>query len=221
MERQFPGGLQTADGEFLRAPRFESMYEGSDTASINSSDDDHWGGQIGGYNENSSQYPLPPVGLSVGVDQVQGETLGKDELAAMLEVGWEDKPSVKGRQPMSPTTPQSPFRSPKRGSQPRYQLPDAVGAAPAAQYDPYVPLQRQFTTSSQASSGLSHETRSPTVTSGTTYKDGTTSAVGHDYRTHAKKRSASAAPGARHDGYGPLGPLDPGEVPLSPQLNRF
>ena len=70
------------------------MYDGSDTVSIISTDDDQWGAQIGAYNENSSQFPPPAVGLMVDMNTVAAaETVGKAELEAMLEAGWDDRPS--------------------------------------------------------------------------------------------------------------------------------
>ncbi|KAH7108196.1 chitin synthase-domain-containing protein [Auriculariales sp. MPI-PUGE-AT-0066] len=210
MERQF-GGVQTADGEFLRPPRFESMYDGSDTVSIISTDEDQWGGQIGGYNENSTQFPPPPVGVFASeVTLASAETLGKEELEAMLELGWDDKPSMPNSRGLdSPSTPpaNSPFRTPSKGSSnvsngARFQLADAP---PAARYDPYVPLQRQFTGNSQASI----EAKSPTT--GTTFRDGPTAAA----------RGGSQRPTLRTDGYGPLTPGDPGDEVMSPQRNRF
>ncbi|QRV93872.1 chitin synthase [Ceratobasidium sp. AG-Ba] len=58
--------FERAHGQFnngLRAD--ESYYDGnSDTVSIVSSEDDMWAHQVGGYNEQSSHYPPPPVTLN-------------------------------------------------------------------------------------------------------------------------------------------------------------
>ncbi|EIW83255.1 glycosyltransferase family 2 protein [Coniophora puteana RWD-64-598 SS2] len=84
MERMHPGGFVTSENDLLAppmAPGFAgyngfrssgstaSFYDGgSDTYSVASSDDDTWGGQIGGYNENGAAYPPPPVGLFTPAD---------------------------------------------------------------------------------------------------------------------------------------------------------
>jgi len=131
-ERTHPGAFMGAGNpDFLIAPDTRSMYDGSDTVSVTSSDDDHWGGQIGGYNENGAAFPPPPVGLFVPEQTKAGPTVGGADLEAMLEMGFDDKP----------TPPNSTYA-------PRYQLNDAptaqmgVGAA-------YSPLTR---TSSPAAS---------------------------------------------------------------------
>lgn len=90
MERAHPGGFIHGDREYLTAPDRRSW---SDSQSLASSDDDHWGTQIGAYNEHSGQYPLPPVGLVLprGPALENAETVGGAELEAMLEQGFEDR----------------------------------------------------------------------------------------------------------------------------------
>ncbi|KAL4074286.1 glycosyltransferase family 2 protein [Scleroderma citrinum] len=111
MERMHPGGFLSAENDFLSV-RTGGQYDGSDTHSLASSDDDHWGLQIGAYNENSIQYPPPPVGL-LARSQVasDGKVIDSAEMEAMLESGFDDDSS-------SP----SPSRTPTFG--PRYQLSD-------------------------------------------------------------------------------------------------
>ncbi|KAG6331641.1 hypothetical protein ID866_7449 [Astraeus odoratus] len=111
MERMHPGGFLSPDNDLLSV-RTGSQYDSSDTHSLASSDDDHWGPQIGAYNENSTQYPPPPVGLfpvmgGVGND---GKVIDGAEMEAMLEAGFDDDSSP------------SPSRTPTFG--PRYQLSD-------------------------------------------------------------------------------------------------
>ncbi|RDB24874.1 Chitin synthase 1 [Hypsizygus marmoreus] len=109
-ERSHPSGYIAGDGELLsvRGMDSRSQYDGSDTVSVASSDDDHWGPQIGGYNENNSQYPPPPVGLLVPREQLQSaKTVDGAELEAMLEMGFDSRP----------TPPSSTYA-------PRYQLSD-------------------------------------------------------------------------------------------------
>lgn len=109
-ERSHPSGYITGDGDLLgvRGADSRSQYDGSDTFSLNSSDDDHWGPQIGGYNEHHIEYPPPPVGL-IPQDETlhSAKTVDGAELEAMLESGFNDRPT-----PPSPTY------------APRYQLSD-------------------------------------------------------------------------------------------------
>jgi chitin synthase len=94
-ERAHPAGFYTGDGDLL-STRFEvrSQYDGSDTLSLASSDDDHWGQQIGGYNEHNTKYPPPPVGLHIAPNALESaKTVHAAELEAMLETGFDDRPS--------------------------------------------------------------------------------------------------------------------------------
>ena len=174
-ERQH-GAYISGNGELTARSEVWSQYDGSDTVSVASSDDDHWGAQIGGYNENSTQYPPPPPGLMHMPQALESaETVAASDLEAMLEVGFDDRP---GRQRDAP----------------RYNLADrGIGYAPisrttspglAAQADPLTP-----------------------TTPGTPETGGLSTAVGSDWKTHAKKRSGGRS--GKHE-YGPLGPLDPG-----------
>lgn len=110
MERMHPGGFLSTDNDLLSV-RTGSQYDGSDTHSLASSDDDHWGLQIGAYNENSIQYPPPPVGL-LPISEVAsgGKVIDGVEMEAMLEAGFDDDSNP------------SPSRTPT--SAPRYQLSD-------------------------------------------------------------------------------------------------
>jgi len=93
-ERSHPAGYIAGADDLLSARDVRSQYDGSDAYSIASSEDDTWGGQIGGYNENSVQYPPPPVGLVMPADRVleTAKTVDASELEAMLESGF-DEPS--------------------------------------------------------------------------------------------------------------------------------
>jgi chitin synthase len=97
-ERTHPAGYQTGEG-YLHTRHEVKSYDGSDTTSVASSDDDHWGTQIGGYNEHNPSYPPPPLALPLQHVNASGETLGGDQLEAMLEVGFDD-----GLSPNSSTT---------------------------------------------------------------------------------------------------------------------
>ncbi|KAF5389403.1 hypothetical protein D9757_004392 [Collybiopsis confluens] len=92
-ERAHPGGYVAGEDDLLSARDARSQYDTSDSYSITSSEDDHWGMQIGGYNEDSSQYPPPPVGLAMPEDRAleSAKTLEASELEAMLESGFDDR----------------------------------------------------------------------------------------------------------------------------------
>ncbi|KAI8969577.1 chitin synthase-domain-containing protein [Trametes punicea] len=86
------GAFIGANGELVARSEVYSQYDGSDTVSVASSEEDHWGAQIGGYNENSTQYPPPPVALMPqGFESA--ETVAASDLEAMLEAGFDDRPS--------------------------------------------------------------------------------------------------------------------------------
>ena len=178
-ERQH-GAYLGSNGELTARSEVYSQYDGSDTVSVASSDDDHWGAQIGGYNENSVQYPPPPVTLMPNA-LASAETIAGSDLEAMLEVGFDDR---------------SPGRT--RGHEARYQLSDRGNG--------YTPLSRS------TSPGVQTAQAAPLLQpiSPTTPADSVgaiSSAVGADWKTHAKKRSGGRS--GKQD-YGPLGPLDPG-----------
>ncbi|KAF9222638.1 glycosyltransferase family 2 protein [Gyrodon lividus] len=104
LERLHPGGFIMTEHDLLSV-RGGSQYDGSDTYSLASSEDDQWGHQVGGYNETCGQYPPPPVGLyDIGdVPGGEGKTLGGAELEAMLESGFEEPDHSPARTPVSST----------------------------------------------------------------------------------------------------------------------
>jgi chitin synthase len=111
-ERIHPSGYYAGDGDSMMLSTHDarSQYDGSDSYSLHSADDDHWGMQIGGYNEHNAKYPPPPVGLMPHDPALESaETVDSKELEAMLEMGFDDAP-VNGP-PSQPTA--------------RYQLQDA------------------------------------------------------------------------------------------------
>lgn len=110
MERMHPGGFLSPDNDLLSV-RTGSQHDGSDTYSLTSSDDDHWGSQIGAYNENIAPHAPPPVGpFPVPHTGNDSKFLDGVELEAMLETGFDDDSSP------------SPSRTPTLG--PRYHLSD-------------------------------------------------------------------------------------------------
>jgi len=94
-ERIHPTGYQPGEG-YLTTRHEVKSYDGSDTTSVLSSDDDHWGTQIGGYNEHNPSYPPPPLTLQIQHANASGETLAGDQLEAMLEAGFDDGLSPNG-----------------------------------------------------------------------------------------------------------------------------
>ena len=180
-ERAHPSGYNAGDTDFLGVRSdAHSQYDGSDTVSIASSDEDQWGPQIGGYNENNSQYPPPPPGLQHLAPQAlaSATTVGGAELEAMLDRGWDERPSANSSTDYLHPAPAA-----------RFQLSDG----PAGTYTP-------------VSRGMMPPIQSPV--SPTRPTEGASSAVGSDWKTHAKRRSGGGSAGS--DDYGPLGPLDPG-----------
>jgi len=194
MERAHPAGYFNSDGDFLsiRGADTRSQYDGSDTFSINSSEDDHWGPQIGGYNENNASYPPPPAVLHLEPEALQSaKTLGTADLEAMLEMGFDDRPE--------PDTNYQSVRTPQGGTfAARYQLSDSA----PQRGNGYAPLERSTSPSPRVLSPISPHTPLPPM-------NGVSSAVGGDRKTHMKKRSGGRSRPSR-DEYGPLGPLDPG-----------
>ncbi|KAI0029717.1 glycosyltransferase family 2 protein [Vararia minispora EC-137] len=180
--RAHPGGFVAGDEYLSVRSAVESTYDGSDAASVTSSED-HWGANIGGYNENNMQYPPPPVGLHSLPSG--GKLIGEDDLEAMLESGWDEGPSPSASTDalhaapshLVPPTPGAPTHAP------RYQLSDGGDGGGGG----YAPLGRGPRPPSPSTPGAKTSA----------LEDGS-------WKGHMKKRS-----GERRD-YGPLGPLDPG-----------
>ena len=127
-ERMHPSGYNAGEREFLVAPDARSQYDGSDTLSLNSSDDDHWGTQIGGYNEHNPHYPPPPAAFVPDTNTLEAaKTVDGSELEAMLEMGFDERPS--------PTPPNSTYV-------PRYQLTDGSTTQLVSAGNGYSPLTR-------------------------------------------------------------------------------
>lgn len=199
MERAYPRGfpadpMLAPQAGFLR-PGTTFSDDGhweSDTVSVvSSNDEDQWGAQIGGYNEHGTMYPPPPRALHSPSMYEGGETLGKDELEAMLDQGFDDAPPALPPLPGGMTQTTQRFQLSDGG----YSKKSNNGYTQVGSHHPPPP---QHITSPV----------SPTVT-----PDGTSSAVDGERRTHVKKRSA----GGRNilenpeggEEYGPLGPLGP------------
>ena len=179
-ERAHPSGYLTGDQDLLGVrSEVHSSYDGSDTVSVTSSED-HWGPQIGEYNEHNAQYPPPPPGLLPVPKHTleSAKTIDERDLEAMLESGWDPSPNTSTEQ-------LHPAQQRPSAMAARFQLTDGPMGGPSY-------------------SAVRQNTFNSTPSRAT---HGTSSAVGHvqDWKTHVKRRSG----GQRND-YGPLGPLDPG-----------
>ncbi|KAF9264247.1 glycosyltransferase family 2 protein [Marasmius fiardii PR-910] len=177
-ERQHGQGFYAGD-ELLSATDLRSQYDGSDSYSVVSSDEDQWGGQIGGYNEHNTQFPSPPMAL-IPENQVSygGKTVDGAELEAMLEMGFDDdrtspsgSPRVRGYQ--------------RANNESTTQLTSGHHEYPARPASPSV---QPF---------MDHS--SSTLFSPTTPTTPMTT-------IHGVSTTESGRP---REGYGPLGPLDP------------
>ena len=178
-----------------------SQYDGSDTVSMASSDEDHWGTQIGTYNENSAQYPPAPPDILMpsGEFLAKAEVVGGDDLAAMLEAGFDRESYRSGSGPNTPYSSTTRFLDANGqpiGTQ-RYQLSDN----PSPPRNAYPAYPQQLRNVGDQRPPMRHVTSpvSPIVP-----VKASSSAIEH--KTHAKKRSGGRSGGG---GYGPLGPLDP------------
>lgn len=184
-ERAHPEGYIVGDQEHLHVRSdINSTYDGSDTVSVTSSED-HWGPQIGEYNENNVQYPPPPPTLQPIPQHTleSAKTIDGRDLEAMLESGWDPSPNASTDNLHAAQSRPPPMS-------PRIRLPDGRSIG-GSSYSPVGPP--------------SPYSNSPITPQST---QGASSAVGHgqDWKTHVSRRSGG---GHRHD-YGPLGPLDPG-----------
>lgn len=134
----------TANGELLTVRSdVHSQYDGSDTMSVTSSEDDHWGAQIGGYNENNPQYPPPPLALMPQA-MPSGESIAGSDLEAMLEQGFDDRsPQTAGYQ--------------SQGA-PRYQLSDRPGYTPLSRTGASSPVSPSRPVGAMSSAAEEHRT---------------------------------------------------------------
>ncbi|KAL4244083.1 Chitin synthase [Abortiporus biennis] len=139
--------LRKIKREERRRREFEKLQGTYLAANSDFLEDDHWGAQIGGYNENSMAYPPPPIGLMPQA-HVSAETVASSDLEAMLENGFDDRPSR--------------TRSPGEQPATRYQLSDSRPGG-----NGYTPLTRAGspsilspTTPDATSSAIAEEYRS-------------------------------------------------------------
>jgi chitin synthase len=215
LDRNYPGGLRPGP----RGPEQYSMafseFDG-DNSSLAPSEDDRWGAQVGGYNENSSQWAPPPATLmGPNMAILEGaETLGGAELEAMLDRGFDHRENRDSSTTMSST---GPFLDARHQS--RFQLSDqGVIMPPSNRFDAYAPV------SSRTPSPGPQMTNYPDIGSPRSPTGGASPAI--DFQGHVKKRSNGGrlrndseeilrhTPGTSpttslSQEWGPLGPLDP------------
>lgn len=140
-DRMHPAGYISSENDLLSARNdARSQYgDGSDTHSVVSSEDDHYGPQIGGYNENNAQFPAPPVGLFGSGNGGDGnKVVGGAELEAMLESGFDDDESPQ----RTPTSAMYAARyqlsdNPSQQRLMSYASSDSGSRTPPVQYQPY------------------------------------------------------------------------------------
>lgn len=211
MSRAFPSGFGPGGNLGVRDNVYSQYGDGSDTQSIASSfqDDDQWGPQIGGYNENNPAFPPPPDVLIPKVEVLNGAgTIGGDDLEAMLEVGFDDRRDGGGDLHMQQQNASSTHLLQPQNV-PRFQLSDG-GPSPSVSPQPYS-HQQSYIPVARSEAGVAVQPPPRTVLSPTTpltpgMGQGMSTAMG-ERQTHARKRSGGH--GGSPD-YGPLGPLDPG-----------
>lgn len=178
-------------GDMLKAD-MRSQYDGSDTMSL-ASDDDQWGTQIGGYNEHNVQYPPPPSGVLIPEDRLESaKTLDGSELEAMLEMGFDDRPAAQSHAAYAP----------------RYQLAD--GSTSTVQLpgagSGYAPL------SNSPASGIQPLPNVLSPTSPMMNMGRYAPPRNDDWAPRAGPGGPNDSAGQRQatgERYGPLGPLDP------------
>jgi chitin synthase len=227
MERHYPGGLRAPP----RGPEAYSMAFSEfadDNTSLAPSEDDRWGAQVGGYNENSSQWAPPPLAFPPeGIALQSAETFAGDELEAILERGFEDRPYKENRDSSTTMGSNGPFLDSRNQS--RFQLSDQGVMMPppaSGRFDSYAPVSTR--TPSPGPGGSFPDMNSPLSPTG-----GSSSAL--DFQTHVKKRSnggrlrndseeilrAGMSPSSpSQNEWGPLGPLDPHHSPPTNPRNQ-
>ncbi|WVN90063.1 chitin synthase 1 [Cryptococcus depauperatus CBS 7841] len=186
-----------------------SEYD-SDSGSVFSSEEDMWGGEVGGYNENNPAFPPPPIALPPS-PVPGGPTYGDDEMAAILDSGFEEYqqhphapvPAPAYRTALNPPSPLHRHQHEYTSTQTRLNLnPGDTALFPNAHPDGYVAIDRQSTPDEMSMPGSGGSVSS--------------SVESRPHGGHAKKRSGS---GVR--GYGPLGPLADTDKESQNQGSKF
>lgn len=187
MERAHGQGFYNDDPDALAIPRNMSRAALSDdSGSIMSSEEDVWGAEIGGYNENHPAYPPPPMALAPNAVSARPGTqvLGMDEMAALLDQGFDEPPAAAWRPERNESSPLH-----RHPAQPA-DYTRTPKASPPNDYRPLSPRSPGGTPTAGASTGVQLQDHGATSTS---------IESGQHQGQHARQRSKT---------YGPLGPLD-------------
>jgi len=200
LERSFPavGGFLTAQHHSMAMSDWND-----DNVSVSTSEEDQWGTQIGAYNENESQWAPPPVALLLPHQGVirSAETLGGEELEAMLEQGFEVPPRPSFG---TNSTPSSPRRAPSGLRYPPNEGPTMMSSSSVTL--PGYPLSRP----DAASSSTNLMGRGPFSPSETSHS----APSSWRERNGEERASQEGMIGAMSPvEWGPLGPLDPAHNP--------
>jgi chitin synthase len=231
LARNYPAsGYYDAEG-YLRAeqdPTQSQFFESgsSDTTSVVSSvEEDKWGAQIGGYNENNPAFPPPPATLLRPKAEIlqNAHVVNMEELEAMLDQGFEPvqpqsyEPAVPAVPPLSRY--QLSERPPNASSSRAARSPPGSGQ----QFDAFGPLSPnnrgttapRMRTLSPPPSSAQYAVPPPLMIA----PYGVTTATDESKR-HVRRRSNGGA-GSEEDG-GPLGPLGNAKnLPSSPRPRRI
>ncbi|BEJ15282.1 hypothetical protein CspHIS471_0410490 [Cutaneotrichosporon sp. HIS471] len=97
MERMHGQAFYGDDEGMLVAPDRGFARDESDNQSIVSSEEDAWGGDVGGYDENHPSFPPPPMSLPPESRPMPGPSIGMDQMAQMLDQGFEEPPPANVR----------------------------------------------------------------------------------------------------------------------------
>ncbi|KAK8853481.1 chitin synthase 1 [Kwoniella newhampshirensis] len=195
MERQFGRGFHNDSDGLGPGPRgawTRSEYD-SDAGSVFGSEEDVWGAEIGGYNEHNPAFPPPPIALppqSSFEHGFGGQTLGMDEMAAILDSGFDDQPPPPTFRPHANNAP-----SPLHRHQHEF-------TSPQTRYDT-----NGYSSIDGGGAGDIHQMQIQRTPELPTTGDSVSSSI--ESRPHgsghAKKRSAGG--GGMQNKYGPMGPL--------------
>lgn len=221
MERSCPGSFHPDVRGLEKYSMASSESSGTDNPSLASSEDSRWSAQIGGYDEDSSQW-APPSAAVLPDEQLlpSVETLVGDDLEAMLEQIWHERwHRLKKRSSLTTMSSGGTFGYSISGrSQSKYQLSDEVAKTPppplTGRPDSYPPPLSTITPpplpGMQQYPEMHSPMRPPSINGGSAL----------DFRTFVKKRSAGEGiprnePSASSPSLREWGPLDPQNPPAS------
>jgi chitin synthase len=194
MEKMHGRGFYGEDGTLPTPDRGFARDYDSDCGSVVSSEEDMWGGDIGGYDENNPAYPPPPQ--TITADQPRssygGPVLGLNDMAALLDQGFEEPAPAQTRPDRNAP---SPLYRGYQAAQTRSPTGSGSGKSSPIGYVPeqYAALTRNSPVMGAQSTAIESNSHAG---------------------SHTRQRSTGGVqnlPGSPDGGnYGPLGPLDNG-----------